>query len=150
MNFTISEASAKLPNEPYLTLLLLSAFPRPRDEQIRIGQEFHDSPSHLFWVASVEQHPIGGCAVIESGPDLAIVRYMGVEDRLRNQGVGRQLLEVAIRSTSKHTIQAETGDDAKDFYGKCGFSVLSLGEKYPGVIRYVCTYSKSRAAKPRR
>ena len=37
---------------------------------------------------------------------------------------------------------AETDKDAVDFYRKLGFSVTSLGEKYPGVERFHCEYSK--------
>ena len=39
-------------------------------------------------------------------------------------------------------IEAETDDDAKDFYRKCGFTICSLGEKSLGIIRYVCRYIK--------
>lgn len=146
VDIDIAERSSSLPSEPYLTLLLIAASPRPRADQIVIGEQFRDAPDHRFWVASVEEQPIGGCAVIESEHDLATIRYMGVEERFRGKGVGRHLVEAAIQRTSKRIIQAETDADAKDFYAKCGFTIRSIGEKYPGIIRYVCVYSKSSAA----
>jgi GNAT superfamily N-acetyltransferase len=141
----IFEASAELPKEPYLKLLLIAAFPRTPSEQIRMGEEFRDSPSHVFWVASVDGQPIGACAVIESEADLATIRYLGVEEPFRRQGVGRQLIEAAIQRTDKRIVEAETDANAKDFYRKRGFAIRSLGEKYPGIIRYVCTYTKPRS-----
>lgn len=96
----------------------------------------------MFWVAAVDDQPIGGCAVIESAADLATIRYLGVKEPFRRRGVGRQLIDAAIQRTDKRIVEAETDDNAKDFYRKCGFAIRSIGEKYPGIIRYVCTYTK--------
>lgn len=38
-------------------------------------------------------------------------------------------------------IKAETDKDAVGFYKKNGFSITSLGEKYPGVERFECIFS---------
>lgn len=40
-------------------------------------------------------------------------------------------------------IRAETDKDAVGFYKKNGFTITSLGEKYPGVERFDCTLSVS-------
>lgn len=144
MDIEIADLSHRLPEQTLLDLLLLSAFPRPRAEQLRIAQAFHDSPDHQFWVAQREEVPIGGCGVIDSGADPAIIRYLGVIEAYRGNGVGRSLVETAIAHLRGHRIEAETDDDAKDFYRKCGFAVRSIGEKYPGTVRYVCTYTKPR------
>lgn len=37
-------------------------------------------------------------------------------------------------------IFAETDNDAVGFYRSYGFEVTSLGEKYPGVERFLCKY----------
>ena len=34
---------------------------------------------------------------------------------------------------------AETDRDAVDFYRSCGFTIESLGEKYPRIERFLCT-----------
>ncbi len=59
--------------------------------------------------------------------------------------MGRRIMEVAIQRTDKRIVEAETDDNAKDLHRKRGFAVRSLGEKYPGAIRYVCTYTKPRS-----
>ncbi len=38
-------------------------------------------------------------------------------------------------------IYAETDNDAVNFYWKYGFEITSLGEKYPGVERFLCEFS---------
>jgi ribosomal protein S18 acetylase RimI-like enzyme len=37
-------------------------------------------------------------------------------------------------------IELETDKEAVFFYEKLGFNIESLGEKYPGVKRYKCTW----------
>lgn len=37
-------------------------------------------------------------------------------------------------------IYTETDNDAVDFYRKYGFEITSLGEKYPGVERFLCEF----------
>lgn len=37
-------------------------------------------------------------------------------------------------------VSAETDADAVEFYRKYGFKIKSLGEKYPGVERFLCEY----------
>lgn len=124
----------------------MSGFPRRPEERIQIGQSFRDRDDHHFWVALVEDEPIGGCGVIEQSGDVATIRWLGVERGLRGRGIGRHLVEVAMERTNRPVIVAETDDDATGFYRKCGFSVQSIGEKYPGVIRYVCRYIKPPSA----
>jgi len=40
------------------------------------------------------------------------------------------------------SIVAETDYEAVDFYRRYGFVITSLGEKYPGVERFLCQYNK--------
>jgi GNAT superfamily N-acetyltransferase len=138
----IVEASDRLPGEPYLSLLLLAAFPRTAQEGRRIGETFRDRTDHFFWVATADDQPIGACGVVESDGDVATIRYLAVAPDRRWCGVGRRLVDVAIERTSRRIVEAETDGDATGFYRTCGFTVRSIGEKYPGVVRYVCRYEK--------
>ena len=40
------------------------------------------------------------------------------------------------------SIVAETDHEAVDFYRRYVFFITSLGEKYPGVERFLCQYTK--------
>jgi hypothetical protein len=49
------------------------------------------------------------------------------------------MIDLLIRGRAFHRLEAETDSDAVGFYRSCGFTVLSLGEVYPGVERFRCT-----------
>jgi hypothetical protein len=42
-------------------------------------------------------------------------------------------------------IVAETDEESVQFYRNIGFIIRSLGEKYPGVERFLCTYEVEEA-----
>ena len=60
----------------------------------------------------------------------------------RTRGVASRLIAFASDALNCATLRAETDDDAVGFYRKCGFQIESLGEKYPGIVRYLCTLSR--------
>lgn len=72
--------------------------------------------------------------------DLSEITCIAVRKEYSRQGIGKALMDF-IKSRHSHLI-AETDDDAVDFYKKQGFIIHSLGEKYPGVIRYKCEYTE--------
>jgi ribosomal protein S18 acetylase RimI-like enzyme len=57
-------------------------------------------------------------------------------------GVGTSLLQEAIARCHAEVVLAETDGDAVDFYIRFGFEVTSLGDKYPGVERFACRWSR--------
>jgi ribosomal protein S18 acetylase RimI-like enzyme len=70
---------------------------------------------------------------------------MAVDAGERNRGVGKELVLAAMASVPCILFVAETDPDAVGFYERCGFTIISLGEKYPGVERFACTYTKRSA-----
>lgn len=68
---------------------------------------------------------------------------IAVDPAFRRQGIGSNLISFAAKSLKCDEVRAETDDDAVGFYRRYGFDVVSLGEKYPGVIRYLCTLKLS-------
>lgn len=76
----------------------------------------------------VRRCPEGGCEILR----------IGVDPSQRRHGIGAALVAFAARRLAKGELRAETDGDAVGFYRACGFSVVSLGEKYPGCVRYLC------------
>jgi len=142
VHVVVSDLAHRLPESPYLDLLMLAAFPRSRDEQIRIACEFRDRDDHRFWVAQVDGVPLGACAIVEAAAASAVIRYLAVVEPHRRRGIGRCLIETAIERTRCERVELETGHEATGFYARCGFIVRCIGEKYPGTVRYVCTYTR--------
>jgi ribosomal protein S18 acetylase RimI-like enzyme len=84
---------------------------------------------------------IVGCIGIELGTEgRAIIRHISVAPAWRSQGIGTALIQHAIAAFALTQLVAETDLDAVEFYRKCGFTVRSLGEKYPGTERFLCSY----------
>jgi ribosomal protein S18 acetylase RimI-like enzyme len=79
-----------------------------------------------------------GCVGIEIRPEGAVIRSLSVHAPLRGRGIGRSMVEAAVRRTRVPWFEAETDADAVGFYERLGFTVASLGEKYPGVERFRC------------
>lgn len=64
---------------------------------------------------------------------------IAVAPAFRGRGIGSELIAFAVHHLPWNEIRAETDDGAVGFYRRCGFHTAVLGEKYPGVVRYLCT-----------
>jgi ribosomal protein S18 acetylase RimI-like enzyme len=72
------------------------------------------------------------------GSHEATIRHIAVRRDFRNKGVGRRLVLFAMEHFELRSLEAETHLGAVEFYQRLGFSVTSLGEKYPGTERFLC------------
>jgi len=64
------------------------------------------------------------------------IRAIATSPSCERRGLGRRLLRAVQDETLARRLVAETDDDAVGFYAACGFSIIPLGEVYPGVRRY--------------
>lgn len=81
---------------------------------------------------------VGVIGIDAPAEDVEVITQIAVARASRQMGIGRAMIDDAMRDLSFRVLQAETDDDAVGFYRSCGFQVRSLGEKYPGVERYLC------------
>ena len=68
------------------------------------------------------------------------LNHLAVEPESRGVGFGRGMLLEIIEDMQPTRITVETDEDAVQFYRNVGFVIRSLGQKYPGVERFQCTY----------
>ena len=73
------------------------------------------------------------------GANCAEITHLTVQPALRGQEIGRGLVRQAMALASLLEVRAETDQGAVGFYMALGFEVQSLGERYPGVERFLCT-----------
>lgn len=57
---------------------------------------------------------------------------------MERHGVGRTMILALLRQSEGRAIRAETDEEAVGFYRSLGFTIESLGERYPGTARYGC------------
>ncbi len=67
------------------------------------------------------------------------LKHIAIKSDYRGKGLGRQFIHDYMKVKEIVKMKAETDKDAVGFYTKLGFSIMSLGEKYPGVERFECT-----------
>ncbi|MDP5275306.1 GNAT family N-acetyltransferase [Chengkuizengella axinellae] len=68
------------------------------------------------------------------------LKHIAVSPEQRYKGIGSLMINAMMNLTKSDQVIAETDDDAVDFYRSSGFTIYSLGEKYPGVERYRCEF----------
>lgn len=71
----------------------------------------------------------------------AAVRQIAVTPLSQGSGLGRKIMTDLIALLNLSNLEAETDEQAIGFYSSLGFSVQSLGEKYPGVERFRCQWN---------
>ncbi|PEL19002.1 GNAT family N-acetyltransferase [Bacillus wiedmannii] len=76
------------------------------------------------------------------GANKARVCHIAVVPQYRHKGIALQMIKEVSRMHQLTYLQAETDDEAVEFYKKIGFQVKSLGEKYPGIERFHCYLEK--------
>ena len=84
--------------------------------------------------------PSGVVVLRKEEQGAATILSLAAAPERRGQGVGSRLLDEAVLRLYPTALLAETDDGAVGFYRKYGCTVRSLGEKYPGVIRYACEW----------
>jgi len=96
-----------------------------------------------IFLALDEAEPTGQVTVTESidRPE-AVIESISVRPDQRGRGVGRFLVQRLLSHLNAAVLVAETDDSAVGFYHRCGFRIQSLGEVYPGTVRYHCCYDQ--------
>jgi ribosomal protein S18 acetylase RimI-like enzyme len=123
-------------------LLSYAIFPDPdRLEQTVRKYEGNTSNLQLFGMEE-EQELVGliGISSTDSEQKHLIIEHIAVQPEFRGKGYGRGLILELLEHRKPLTVSAETDEEAVDFYRNIGFSVMSLGEKYPGVERFRCIF----------
>jgi ribosomal protein S18 acetylase RimI-like enzyme len=120
--------------------ILALSIPQPAEQARQWVPDFYAPDGRDLFVGLASDVVVGILGiVIHADGGKAEIRHIAVHPDHRRQGVGRLLVEEVGRLLGLEEVEAETGvNNAHAFYPACGFSVTSLGEKYPGVERFLC------------
>ncbi len=72
-----------------------------------------------------------------------VISHLAVLPESRMQGISRHLIDYAAELLQLAGIEAETDQDAVDFYRACGFMTEEIESRYPGVRRFRCSKQSS-------
>ncbi|MDA1533175.1 MULTISPECIES: GNAT family N-acetyltransferase [Bacillus cereus group] len=93
--------------------------------------------------ATLHRYEEKACIGIEIiGAKKARICHIAVVPQYRHNGMAVQMIKEVVRMYQLTYIEAETDDEAVEFYKNIGFQIKSLGEKYPGIERFHCYLEK--------
>jgi ribosomal protein S18 acetylase RimI-like enzyme len=120
-------------------LIGLAVFPDPERINEAIDAYRNDQGLEIMGYKWVEQIiGIVGYRLNDNG--ILELRHIAVIPEEQGKGFGRGIILELLHLKDPKVITAETDEETVDFYRSIGFMIESLGEKYPGVERFKCTY----------
>jgi ribosomal protein S18 acetylase RimI-like enzyme len=130
---------SKLDNEEIAELIDLATFSDSEQAKQLLEVYVKDPKLELMGYSSEGQFiGIIGSRMNDNG--ILEITHIAVHPEERGKGYGRGMILELSTSKSPKVIVAETDEFAVEFYRSIGFSIESLGEKYPGVERFQCIY----------
>jgi ribosomal protein S18 acetylase RimI-like enzyme len=118
-------------------LVGLSVYQRDQQRVERLLDNVRPGGSEMY--LALDGEAVVGQMIVAPTPN-AIIESISVESRHQRSGVGRFLVQGYLGIFKDAALEAETDGTSVGFYHRLGFRIRSLGEKYPGVTRFLCTY----------
>ncbi|WP_419887211.1 GNAT family N-acetyltransferase [Neobacillus niacini] len=108
-------------------------------EKVEIEYErYLKYPNRTLFAFELEGENAGCIGVEINSLKLCEIKHIAVSSEHRGKGIGSKMIRFILEMHP--SVFAETDSDAVEFYRKYGFKITSLGEKYPGVERFLCEY----------
>ncbi|AEI41661.1 GNAT family N-acetyltransferase [Paenibacillus mucilaginosus] len=136
---TFINLKPRIGEEALQELLSYSMFPDPDMIEAAITA-YHEDPTWELYGLEQEGTVVAMIGFTEEEGRVLHIRHLVVHPEFRRIGYGRGVILELLEARKPSALRAETDEEAVDFYRGNGFSVVSLGEQYPGVERFVCTY----------
>lgn len=125
-------------NQELTDLIQLAVSSKSVNELLADAITCNDAKCYVY----VGENEFIGIITINVQDDKCVITSLAVDETYQGRGIGRKLIN-HIKGKYNYIV-AETDDEAITFYRKQGFVIESLGEKYPGVNRYLCTFKIER------
>jgi len=110
------------------------------DKLSRTIEQYQSNSNLEIYGYEAEGEVIGilGMKVLEKS--ILHILHLSIHPDYRGLGYGRGVLMEMIEWKKPVQLIAETDEESVDFYRNIGFTIVSLGELYPGVERFHCVY----------
>ena len=106
-------------------------------ENIKDVEEYYSITENELYSVSNNERIVGLVGLISTEQEV-VIKHIAIQSHIQNKGLGTEIINEIHQLFPKRKLVAETDNDAVGFYTKLGFKIISLGEKYPGIIRYKC------------
>lgn len=135
----INDIKDRLDDPNIQELIGYAVFPDPDQLAKTIAAYGTDPKLQLLGYIS-EGDVIGVVGFAISEANELTIEHIAVLPEMRGGGYGRGMILELLHLKAPKAIFAETDEEAVHFYRSIGFTVESLGEKYPGTERFLCSY----------
>ena len=107
------------------------------------GLLFIKDPQVTVWGFMEDGHILGLIVIRKKQKQSGVLEGIAVSPAQQRNGLGRELIAQAYFVLSLSFLQAETDDDAVEFYRRCGFHTELFYKKYNGkqYRRYRCVFT---------
>lgn len=119
-------------NQELTNLLQLAVSSKKSNEILVNAISNNDAECYVY----ERENKLIGVITINVQDNKCEITSLAVDETYQSRGIGTKLVN-HIKENYYYII-AETDDDALAFYRKQGFVIKSLGEKFPGINRYLC------------
>lgn len=126
---------------PEVSELLLYATSKAKI--VQSYEKYVKSPDHILYGFEYGKKIIGCIGIKLLVRDKIEIAHIAVSPNVRGNRIGSKMIEFISNEHSPKILYAETDNDAVDFYRKLRFKITNLGEKYPGVERFLCEYENN-------
>lgn len=145
--YIIKNIKESLGKSEVLRLLSLCVY-EPTSNKLQALANKYQKDNSITALGCFDENKISGLIILKeqfgNKPTNAHKSYeivaIAVAPSAMGKGVGSLLVSKSMELLSPSKMTAETDNDAIGFYRKYGFEVKSLGEKYVGIERFLCTY----------
>jgi ribosomal protein S18 acetylase RimI-like enzyme len=120
-------------------LLAYSVFPDPDELEQTIQGYMNNEKQELYGYES-EGELVGILGFQQDEAKHLTITHIAIRPDSRGAGFGRGLILEAIEQFQPTMVLVEIDEESVDFYRSIGFEIKSLGEQFPGVERFACSY----------
>ncbi|MDQ0225690.1 GNAT family N-acetyltransferase [Metabacillus niabensis] len=116
----------------------LLSFATSKQKVEGIYQTYIQTDGRRLYGFMLEEDVIGCIGIELLGQNRCEIKHLAVMPNHRGKGIGSKMIRYIKDVHALSVIFAVTDIEAVNFYEKCGFKITSLGEKYPGIVRFRC------------
>ena len=121
------------------TLLALAAGRPTLDKLAYLIDQFYASTGRTMFIASRNGVITGIVGVEYTRSSYGFITHLAVHPDLRKKGIADRLIKHAAATLELDEVEAETDQDAIEFYNACGFKTREIDSPYARVRRFRCT-----------
>ncbi len=139
MKLVIEEYQKNRHDPGDIKALLAMATGRPSIEKLAyLIDEFYASPGRTIFIALNNGSISGIVGVDYINRPYGIITHIAVHPHTRKKGIASRLIKHAAVTLELEELEAETDQDAVDFYCACGFETREIESPYMGIRRFRC------------